>query len=259
MKPLSTPCRPLPRASAAITTLAVLCALGAVPAARADQVTENFNGASVAPWLQFSASDPGFGFGNAGGWGGFTKADGTGNGFGYLRTTFTLSGDFFVNVDLLRDGFVGQGEAGLDLRFFPTYPSGFADVFAKDVHTLATNVSVPVPPGFGSTVTADVHAVSTLFAHRIGHTLTLGADFATLQQVTAPELAGPVTVELFLGQESGNTVGHHAFFDNLWIRGNLSAPVPEPASYGLFGAGLLLLGALRARRIRRSTSDRSAT
>ena len=230
---------------------ALLAALTA-GAAQAATFSENFDGATVSPWLQFSAT-PGFQFANSGGNGLFTQDANAGPGFGYLRTGFQLLGDFTISVQMNRDQLGSSGEAGLDARFFSTYPDGFTDVWSQGTQTIVGNLYMPTPPGFGSGVVADASSQVSFTIRRSGGTLDLlfdnGNGAQLVRTATDASLTGPVTAELFLGQEIGSPAAHGAAFDNLTIQADAFTPaVPEPATALLWLCGLVAWRQTASRR-----------
>ena len=167
----------------------------------------------------------------------------TGNGFEFLTTGFQLEGDFSISAQMSRDNLTGVGEAGLQVNF----ASRFADVWCYATDRIVANIFVPSVPGYGS---AQIFTPASIFfwgIQRVGSTLTLTADYGSGVQVvrsaTGANLTGPVTADLFLGQETGNTSSHTASSDNFSIQA--TSFVPEPTTFALLGVSSLLLAARR--------------
>jgi hypothetical protein len=216
-----------------------------------------FDGPGIPSGL--SATTPsGFSIQVAGGGAVFSKAAGTGNGFGVLSTEFQIIGDFSVTVDMTRDDLNGTGESGLNISFLPAYPMGFADVWSHGPGDIVGNIFVPAPPGFGTTVISDSTTNLTFKIQRTGNTLfeffDRGAGLELISSATDVILGGPVYAQLFLGQELGNTSAHQATFDNFFIVADgFSTRIPEPATLALLLSGLWILGA-GSRRVRTKPS-----
>lgn len=235
-----------------IVACSVIFAL--VPAGtHAASYTATFDGPGVPSHL-VPTTTGGFSIDIVGGQAVLSKTSGVGNGFGALTTDFQLLGDFSATVQLTNYSLPGIGEAGLNASFAPTYPSGFADVWSYNGDRMVGNIFVPSPPGFGTSVIFTSSPSFTLNIERSGNTLSLsfdgGGGMQLLRSATDPILSGPVNIQFFLEQETGNTSAHHASFDNLVIAANaFQPPIPEPSTSALLLSGILA-GGLMIRRSR---------
>lgn len=176
--------------------------------------SEDFDGPGLDSNLEVSEA-PGFTFQLSAGLGSFSKSAGVGNGSARVKTTFTVTGDFSATIIAHRSSLAGDGEAGIVTR----HETGFTDVFFFGNSQVNSNIFVaPISSSkTSSTGASDV----TFRIRRVGsdlfHEFDAGSGFQELQTAQASELSGPVTIELFLVQEFGNTNAHGVSFNDLSI------------------------------------------
>lgn len=138
-----------------------------------------------------------------------------------LTSTFQVLGDFSVTTSVDPTGL--SGDPILALGVAVASEAGFANIFFKGGGSpKPVFANLFIGPGFPATGTALPSAVRVFRILRTGNTLALqfhdGVSFVTLNSATHPDLAGPLTVELFLLTEGGsNTAGSVGRFDDLVI------------------------------------------
>jgi hypothetical protein len=204
-------------------------------------------------------ADPGFSASHPAGWEVFTKAAGTGDGFMRLVTDFWVSGDFTAVTVAKRVNLPTGGRLGLALYYTapPVFTGNFADVYFAGpgqiyawVHPFTNNWV----NDSGSEVWFQIRRVGATVYDEYGvETIPHGGYYSVvfnpLASWTDPSLTAPVRVALFMAQEEGYTTAQEGQFD-VFVIGTPDG-VPEPATFGLLGAGLLGLVCLRRRPARR--------
>lgn len=218
--------KPLRRALA-IIAFSLLCSVGA-KTAPCEELFESFDDEVIDPALFTIRTPEGFTVMPASGRAVFTKAEGTGNGFARLATTFTVKGDFEVTVFANRTNPTGNAVAGLASSHLATETSagGFTDVYFRGSGQVISNVFVD--PVEDSVLLNDAATPVTFRIRRIGDTVIHECDpgfgYIHVSDATHPALAGPVRISLFLGQEEGQTAAHSATFDELFVQGDVFSP-----------------------------------
>jgi hypothetical protein len=164
----------------------------------------------------------------------FAKDAFTGNGSVGLITNFQALGDFQATVEGTRIFLVPNGEMGLSSG----HAGGFADIFFVGPNTI--NANIFVSPGFGFRSVSDSSLTVTFRIMRTGNTLALqydeGGGFITVHSATHPNLAGPVSIDIFLLQEFGNTTANSGSFKNLQITADSFSGFKPPAVVAMNGS-----------------------
>ena len=216
--------------------LAAILISGQPAVAVAATFVENFNDGVLDPSLNLH-TDPGFSLALSAGKALVSKSSGVGNGDLSIITDFTILGDFVTTVKADRLNLTG-GPAEMGLRTH--HALGFTDVFLIDSNGI--NANIAVNPGFGFQTLTNSSSPVTLRIRRVGNSIfeeyDTGSGFQTLHTATHANLAGPVTIDLFLLQEYGSTAAHSGTFDDFTITADQI--VPEPSSLVLLAGGCWL-------------------
>jgi hypothetical protein len=131
-----------------------------------------------------------------------------------------LVGDFTATVKATRQT---AGSAGIVVSFAGP-PGGFADVFFAGTTSInAVMCSAGCTSGVSPTGASSVQFELT----RSGSTMTMsydaGAGSVIVHTITAPELAGPMTLSLFQLDEFTSGAAYSVTYDDLVIEGTLAA------------------------------------
>jgi hypothetical protein len=141
-----------------------------------------------------------------------TKSSSVQNGSTFLTTCFQALGDFTVSVHATRLDLGNTGEAGLST----SHEGGFTDIFFVGSGSINANLRVPSHNSThgvldtGSTVTFRIRRVGETLIHEYDK----GDGFTVLSSDSGPELAGPVTISVFLLQEFGDNAAQSVEFDD---------------------------------------------
>lgn len=218
-----------------ITVVLAVLSVGAIPAQAGVIFSEDFNSGLANPNLTLTA-DLGHTVTYSGGVAAFQKTAGTPTGRVALTTNFTVSGDFTATVVANRVTLTAPGDMGL----VAGSASGFFDVFFFGASSVIGIVSTP---SLTAGSVSDSATTVTLRLRRGGSTVfeeyDPGTGFVTVQSKTDGSLTGPVTLSLFLQQESSDTAAYEGTFDNFVI----SAPdAGGGGSFTYSGSALYGLG-----------------
>jgi len=209
--------------------------LTAASAAAADTFNETFDDGDFEPGTIQTNVPPGYDITIAGGRAVFSKSEGTGNGFVQMSTAFHVKGDFSVTVVANRTNTAGSPAVGLATSHLPS-GTGFSDVYFNGANQVVSNIFVD--PVHSQMILNDSATPVTFRIRRIGnrliHECDPGFGYIHVLEANNPVLAGPVAVQLFLGQEIGNTAAHTATFDDWSITGDAFVP---PCGNGVLDGG----------------------
>jgi hypothetical protein len=179
----------------------------------------------------------------------FSQAAGEGNGDVSVTSTLRVSGNFVATV-IASGPKLGAADLGLVLG---TADFGYtiSDVFLNGTSdTVNGNIFQPVFTGLFTPIPVSTLTLSIV---RQGNTISdiynIGAGPVVINTATAPVLAEPVNIGLFLDESFGNTSLHMGAFTHF----SISVPIAEPSSLALLVTGLFglaLYSAIRRRRAR---------
>jgi hypothetical protein len=212
---------------------AIFIVFAVAASAHADELFEDFDVGSVSPNDLVLNTPDGFEINFLNGKAEFVKTDGTGNGFARLSHRMTAVGDFSVTVDVDRV----MPSAGIALGVAAGHlgpVTGFSDIYFSGDTTLASLFLIPPfsQPVFIGTSTG----VMTFRLRRVGETITHeyddGGGFQQFGGASHADLAGPVRINLLLGEEKALTTPLLGTFDNLLITADLFLP---PCGNGFIG------------------------
>jgi hypothetical protein len=162
-----------------------------------------------------SSSTNGFDFTLTGGHAVASKQAGLDNGSVFVTTYFQVVGDFTATVQGSRPNLAPNTEAGLVVGA----TNGYADIFFYGDSGIYANLFIG--PASGYRLSSETSPAASFRIVRGGNTLSLqydtGGGFQTLHSGTGADLAGPMSIGVFLVNEFVNTSYHSAAFNNLEI------------------------------------------
>jgi hypothetical protein len=206
------------------SSVLALTLLSALPgAATADEIHATFDG-GILDADNFTIEEPeGFSVLLADDEAQFTKDSGTGNGFGRISGVFSIKGDFDISVVATR-GVAGPGTA---IGLVTSHVGGFNDVFFDSTGSIVSYFAI-TGLSMDAIAVPDASPSATFRIRRVGeklfHEYDVGQGFIEIDTLEGPQLAGPVKVGLFLGEQSGSTDFRSASFDDFFIQGDEFTP-----------------------------------
>jgi len=198
---------------------------------------ENFDSGALNPHLGVSAS-PGFSYDLSGGTLNLHMATGSGKGSIGVSTDFQVVGDFTATVDVS----LGSLYNALGIGAYRSGGGG-GNVFYWGGGSVISNMFTPIQipqliPSPGPNATFRIRRTgTTLFGEILN-----GTTWQVINSATSAIFADPLTITLFLDNETGPITAQNGSFDNLRIQAaGFRNFVPAPATWALTLLGLALL------------------